>query len=230
VALIVVQVSFTAFTVVFIALRHRRVRRATEIRGEPLLTRRTSFNVATSPIEALHWVKLALRTVDAFSVVADKTKYQLSAETPLKWNDSARNIRVEVEPISDDLSRVHIASWPLFEYATHDQRTGQYFVDNLAKEVVAIGKHPPDPDTPENQARSFLTGVLDSRTVDESIKAQARAALDLLASGEPNEAAAVSQRVIDTIRFSYPLSDPARRLTEKDFGEMIDGLSATLAD
>jgi hypothetical protein len=230
VAFVVLHVSLTGFTVIYLALRHRRIRRATEIWGEPLLTRRTSFTVATSPIEALHWVRIALNTVDAFGVVVDKKHYKLSAETHAKWNDAARKIRVEVEPVAADESTVHIASWPQSEFATHDQGMSQYFVDNLAKEVVSIGANPPDPDTPENQARSFLAGVLESQTVDESIKSEARAAIEDLDSGNRNAAASLCGQVIDAIRFSYPVSDPARRLTERDFSEMIDGLSTAVID
>jgi hypothetical protein len=107
--------------------------------------------------------------------------------------------------------------------ATHDLGGGQYFVNNLAKDITTISLDPPDPETPQNECRRLLTDVINSPTANEAVKSDAVNALALLEAHDDPGAALLTRRVIDGIR-SLPLGDPARRIAEREVDSMIHAL------
>ena len=161
--------------------------------------------------------------MDTYILSVDSQGLQISAQARAQWNRAALHLTVEVEPTGDG-SDLYIAAWPDAELATHDFGTVQYFIDNLVKELVALSKDPPEPETPETETRRLLTEFSQAPTVEEPLRAAALEALDLLDSGQTREAAVATRRVVDAVRSLSPM-DPARRITERDVDHVLNELA-----
>ncbi len=219
----VINALTTILLVLYVLVRHFRVRKATERNGEPLLTRRGSLHVNALPPEALYWAKVALRSADTYNLSVDSRRLQITAQARAHWSRAALHLIVEVQSVADG-SDLYIAAWPDADLATHDLGTVQYFIDNLLKDFVAVSEDPPEPETPETETRELLREVSQAPTVEEPLRAGALEALDLLDTGRSLEAAVATRRVVDAVRSLSPM-DPARRITERDIDRTLEELA-----
>jgi hypothetical protein len=216
----------TVFAILYLFLHFRRVRTATEQRGEHLLTRRGSCVVAVPPLEALQWAKLALSPLDPFNVKMDTDQLRLSAETHTHWNGGGYDVTVEADKKPDGNTDIEVIACPIAEFVTHDFGAVQFFVDTIIDGIKEISEDPPEPETPEGEVRRVLTEVALAPTIPQSIKLDAETAGDLLDSGHTTEAATATQQVVDAVRSLSPM-DPARRITERNIDALIGELAAS---
>jgi hypothetical protein len=215
-------VIFTAFTIWFVWWQIRRVRRMTEERGEPILTRRAEVELGVDPSLALQWAAFAIRNIGAHNVEVDPDDGRISASTPMHWDEVPFCVSADIDDIGGSKSLVHLTAWPKnSEMASSDLGAVQYFIDQLSKDIIRISEDPPDRETPANVMRHVLTEVAGMLEVEPSIRAQATTGIEALDAGRLREAEALTNQIIEAIRFTYGPGDPARRVAQINLDRKI---------
>jgi hypothetical protein len=105
----------------------------------------------------------------------------------------------------------------------HALGPAEQFQPHPVGEFVVSNHVAPDPKAPGEEVRGLLLRIVEASTVEESVKAEAGTAIELLDLGRGSEAATAAMHVVAEIR-SLPTGDPARRISEGEWTTVIEKL------